>query len=337
MIQKIKDLVKNLLPQSFLDNRHRKFIIKNHYSFSDYDRNIFLKHSNALEHNTQLKNVGIIIQLYHIIEKGLTMPNMKLGFGQPKLLSLIDECLRYKEKYDVSNIQYLHAVGVIAEYKKVHGEHQFSLPELLLNKINNLLENEKYVKITEQLIYTKEQYFKHKSSAFDQFSNSRHSVRSFSGTVHMSQIEEAIRLAQNTPTACNRQPIRIHIVENKELIKELFKIQNGNRGFGHLVDKLVVITADVSCYQQSEERNLPYVDAGMYTMNLLYALHFNNVAAIPLNWCRQKEDDIKMRKLIAIPDSEIIVVFIGCGNIPENFKLALSQRNNYKDIYKTHN
>lgn len=336
-MQKIKNIIKNLIPKSFLEKRYINFVIKKHDSYIDYDKEMFIEHSNVLKHNTELKYVGRIVQLYHIIEKGLTMNEMRLGFGQPKLINLIDECSDFQRKYNTNNIQYQHALGVIAEYKKVHEEKQFPLDESLLKKINTLLEKEPNLKITQQLVKTKGNYFEHQFSAFDQFSNSRHSIRNFSGEIKTGQIEEAIRLAQNTPTACNRQPIRVHIIENKALISKAFEIQNGNRGFGHLVDKLLVITADISSYQDSEERNLPYVDGGMYTMNLLYALHFNKIAAIPLNWCRTKEDDLKMRKVISIPDSEIIIVFVGCGNLPDDFKLAISKRYNYNDIFTKHN
>lgn len=336
-MQAIKNLIKSLIPKSLMEKRYRNFMIKKHDSYLNYDKEMFLEHSNVLHQETQLKYVGRIVQLYHIIEKGLTMPDMRLGFGQPKLINLIDKCSAYQKKYDTTNIQYQHALGVIAEYKKVHEEQLFPLEDSLVRKINLLLEKEPDVKVTHQLVKTKDNYFEQQLAAFDKFSNSRHSIRNFSGEIKSEQIEEAIRLAQNTPTACNRQPIRVHIIENKELIAKAFTIQNGNRGFGHLVDKLLVITADISSYQDSEERNLPYVDGGMYTMNLLYALHFNKVAAIPLNWCRTKEEDRKMRNVIAIPESEIIIVFVGCGNLPNDFKLAVSKRYHYKDIFTKHN
>jgi nitroreductase len=335
-MQAIKNLIKNLIPKSLLEKRYSNFMIKKHNYYMNYDKEMFLKHSNVLHHETQLKYVGRIVQLYHIIEKGLTMPDMRLGFGQPKLINLIDKCSAYQKKYDATNIQYQHALGVIAEYKKVHEEQQFALEDSLVRKINLLLEKEPEVTVTHQLTKTKENYFEQQLAAFDKFSNSRHSIRNFSGEIKSEQIEEAIRLAQNTPTACNRQPIRVHIIENKELIAKAFAIQNGNRGFGHLVDKLLVITCDISSYQDSEERNLPYVDGGMYTMNLLYALHFNKVASITLNWCRAKEEDRKMRNVISIPESEIIIVFVGCGNLPDDFKLAVSKRYNYKDIFTKH-
>lgn len=336
-MNKIKEIIKNLIPNSFLEKRLRNYIVKQHRKFNEYDMNIFLEHSNILKEETQLKYVGRIVMLYHIIEKGLTMPEMKLGFGQPKLINLIDKCLAYQKKYDRSNIQYQHALGVIAEYSKVHKDNSFKIDSNLQKKIDDLLNNEQEIEISHQINKTRDGYFENQFSSFDNFSNSRFSIRNFSGKIEGKQIESAISLAQNTPTSCNRQTIRVHVIENKDLISRVFQIQNGNRGFGHLVDKLLVVTVDLSAYQESVERNLPYVDGGIYTMNLLYSLHFNKVAAIPLNWCVKDIDDLKMRKTIDIPDSEVIIVLIGCGNIPNEFKLAVSKRYDYKDIYKIHN
>ena len=240
-----------------------------------------------------------------------------------------------KKDYDKTNVQYQHALQVIAEYKHVHEQNGFKLDDALLKKIDTVFSNQEII-VSQQILETKLGYYENQFASFDKFSNSRHSIRNFSGSIATSQIEEAIRLARNTPSACNRQPVRVHIIEDKDLIAETFKIHNGNRGFGHLVDKLLVITADISSYQDSEERNLPYVDGGMYTMNLLYSLHFNKVAAIPLNWCRNKTDDLKMRKVISIPNSEVIIVLIGCGDVADEFKLAFSKRYHYKHIFTKH-
>lgn len=304
--------------------------------YANYDNSVYLKHSNILFHDTQLKYVGKIVQYYHIIEKGLTMPEMRLGFGRAKLINLIDECLEYQKKYDTKNVQFLHALSVISEYRQVHAQHNFELDSELLSKIDKVLNCSYAIPHSEQIMTTRNEYFAAKNKPFDVFSSSRHSVRNFDGTITLDQINKAVALAQNTPTACNRQSTRVHVVENKDLMAQIFGIQNGNRGFGHLADKLIVVTADLSSYQDAEERNLSYVDGGMYTMNLLYALHFNDVAACPLNWCRSPKDESKMRTVIGIPNSEVIVVLIACGSVPENFKLASSKRNNYQDILRIH-
>lgn len=332
----MKELLKKIIPQSFLIKRHKNFVQKRLRAFFEYDEQFFFEHSGIFDNELESKKIGIIVLLYHVIEKGLTMPGMKLGFGKERLLQLIEECKNFALKYDINHTQFIHAVGVVQEYKVVHLQNDFQLDKILLDKIDELLNSVKEVKIVEQIKQTKNGYFEHVNASFDKFSQSRKSIRSFEGAVELSKIYEAIALAQNTPSTCNRQPVRVHVVENKEKIQEVLEIQRGNRGFGHLVDKVIVVTSDVAIYQSAEERYTSYVDGGMHAMNLLYALHYNKIAACPLNWSKSPSEDLKLRATIKIPEAEVIVLVIACGNVPENFKIAASARNNYKNITTTH-
>ena len=319
-----------------LDLRQRRFVVNRLKTFFQYDEDLFFMHSSIWHTELQSKRIGVIVLLYHVIEKGLTMPEMKLGFGREKLSQLIDECSNFRNKYDITNTQYVHALGVIQEYKKVHQQHHFELEPQLQMKIDTLLNSVVQIPVIAQTEMTKENYFAANEASFFDFSQSRKSLRNFSGTIEMSQINKAIALAQNTPSTCNRQPVRLHVVESKDKIAKVLEIQKGNRGFGHLVDKAIVVTADLSIYQSAEERYTSYVDGGMHAMNLLYALHYYKIAACPLNWSKSPEEDLKLRATIDIPASEVVVLVIACGDVPMEFKIAASVRNNYKDITTTH-
>jgi len=332
----MKNLIKQIIPFKILNQYRRYYTAKHFEKYSTYEKELFLKHSNILDQATQLKCIGRIVQNYHVIEKGLTMPDMKHGFGEDRMMLLINDCLDYLRKYDSQNTQFLHAVGVVEEYKRIHSEINFQLKGVLHNRIDELLEKVKYIPHVEQINATKEAYFEMHAAPFDRFSESRRSVRHFEGKIEISQIHKAIKLAQNSPSACNRQPSRVHIIENRELIIKALGLQNGNRGFGHLADKLIVLTSDLSAYQVAEERNCVFVDGGIYAMNLLYALHFEKIAACSLNWCSSPDKDLEMRDIINIPDSEIIILLIACGNLPKKLKLAASKRNDYKKITYTH-
>jgi len=332
----MKNFLKLIIPHFFLD-RYRKFLTRNRLrEFVIYDEELFFKHSSIWTTDLQSKQIGIIVLLYHVIEKGLTMPDMKLGFGREKLIQLIDKCSDYAKKYDISNRQFKHAIGVIHEYKIIHLQKEYKLDGELTFKIDNLLNTIAEFPIVEQIKITKDEYFSKVDLSFNLFSNSRKSVRNFEGTVDLSNIFEAVELAQNTPSTCNRQPVRVHVVDDKIKLKKVLEIQKGNRGFGHLVDKAIVITSDLSIYQSAEERFTSYVDGGMYAMNLLYALHYYKVAACPLNWSKSPKEDIELRATIKIPSNEAIIVVIACGNLPDNFKFAASIRNSYQDIIKVH-
>lgn len=247
-----------------------------------YDQGRFLKYSSNSRSTTEEGALAAIIMTYHIVEKGLTMPNMRLGFGRDMILGLIKSLNEFADKYGTAAPQFLEAVRVIAEYKKVHDDANFTLEAERSSAISALLARVP-VEPSRQIEMTRERYWSNLDAPFEVFSGLRHSVRHFAGTISVEQIRSAVALANNAPSACNRQYTRVHCVTNRETIQKCLALQNGNRGFGHLADKLLVLTADLRAVWGAE-RNDIFTNAGIYLMNLCYALHKNRVAHCMLNW-----------------------------------------------------
>lgn len=273
-----------------------------------------------------------ILLRYHVIEKGLTMPERRNGFGKDVLMGLISDINTYIEKYGDKNEQILVAIGVVAEYLRVHEEQGFELDKEVQIKIQSLLREHPSPAI-QQKEMDRVEYFSGIDKPFDIFSQSRHSLRHFDGPVDIEKLKEALQLAQNAPSACNRQATRVRIISDKDVIAKIFSIHRGNRGFGHLADKLLVLSTDMR-YWEIKTCFGGYVDGGIYAMNLLYALHFNKIGACPLNACFTPEDELKVRKIIAMPDNENFVLFIAIGGVPNHFSLANSHRYNSNDVVK---
>ena len=299
-----------------------------------YDQGRFLKHSSNSRSLTEEGALAAIIMTYHVVEKGLTMPDMRLGFGREMILGLVASLNEFADKYGTNAPQFIEAVRVIAEYKKIHDEAKFELDSERSRAISALLERVP-VEPSHQIEMTRERYWAELESPFETFSASRHSVRHFSGTISEEQIRNAVALANNAPSACNRQYVRVHCVSDLKKIRECLALQNGNRGFGHLADKLLILTVDLRAVWGAE-RNDIFTNAGIYLMNLCYALHKNKVAHCMLNWSVSPEKDRALRKLIDIEDAESVVVFIACGDVPEKFKLASSPRKSVEDVLKIH-
>ena len=179
----------------------------------------------------------------------------------------------------------------------------------------------------------KKNIFNHSDSSFKNFLKSRYSVRNFYGKISIKKILEAIEIAINSPSACNRQPSRVHIIKSKYLKREVLKLQGGNRGFGHLADKVLIVTAELSGYRDVSERNGVFVDGGLFSMNLLNALHYQKIAACPLNWYNSNTNDLKLRQLLSLPKSETVIMMIACGGLPNEVKLAYSKKNNINTIH----
>ena len=149
-------------------------------------------------------------------------------------------------------------------------------------------------------------------------------------------MSECIELAQKSPSFCNRQPTRVHVVKSPELKQGILELQNGNRGFGHLAETLLVITSVISTTKDIHERNENHLNGGMFIMTLLNALHFKKIGACSLNWSVSSDKDLKLRSLLNIPENEVVLMIISCGYLPEKLSLASSPRKSAKEITTEH-
>lgn len=271
---------------------------------------------------------------YHSIEKGLAMSEKRYGFGQPKMRKLVSLCNLYLDTYGDYPSRLEDTLGVIAEYDQLHKEQGVSLREDLQLSIDDILQRtEGHWHLSHTRHITKQVYFENIQKSFAQFSASRHSIRDFDGTeVPKAIMDKAFDLAQNAPSACNRQATRVYAVYDKQLIEKLVDLQNHGRGFADNARPLLVIATELQSWGCGEEWFGGYVDAGIYIMNLLYALHYHQVAAIPLNWYADEESQQQIHELLNIHASQEVVAFIACGNPKEEFNLVTSKRRKAKEI-----
>jgi nitroreductase len=306
-----------------------------------YDLNHYFNNSMNLENNSNKKLIAKIILDTHVIEKGLTMPEIKIGFGQGRLIVLMNNLLTYFTNYNTCEPQVDHGVAVVKEYFLFHTEKDYGFERPLVNRYDTLIsvvENKSInKKNNRQIDMTSNDYFIDAKSEFFKFAQSRSSVRNFSDEPILKEtILKALDLSRSTPSACNRQSVRVHLYTDKTEIDKILKIQGGNRGFGHLSQSLILITYDVANYFEQSERNSGFVDGGMYSMNILYSLHASKIAACILNAAHSPAKDVAMREVAKIPNAEVFVAWIACGIPPDDFKIATSFRYPLNHILEEH-
>jgi nitroreductase len=297
------------------------------YNAYKYDKKRYLKFSDSYLLKQKNEILGNIIKHYHVIEKGLTMPETRLGFGQAVLFKLSNECDIYFSKFGSEDTQFKHALDVLQEYKIFHEINNYELPYEVLAAINHTLNNTTSSKTSSQKNITTDEYFAHNNSSFELFSSSRSSIRNFSNEdIPIEKIYNALDLSRNCPSACNRQSWRVHIYTEKEQILKILDVQGGNRGFGHLTNKLIVITGELGVYGHSFERNQVFIDGGMFAMNVLYSLHFHKIGACILNCSTTPQKDLELQNLCKTNKSEVFIAMVACGIPPKTFKSASSPR-----------
>lgn len=71
--------------------------------------------------------------------------------------------------------------------------------------------------------------------------------------------------------------------------------QYRNNGFRHKLGAVLVITTDLREFDIMGERNQAWIDGGLFTMALTFALHAESLGTCMLNWAADKEQDKTLR------------------------------------------
>lgn len=268
---------------------------------------------------------GAITRAYHTIEKGMAYKNYRAGFGENNINMLLNLMEKYvAEKYDITAFFYETALSVLEAYVQKNADYGY-VNKIVNDRIKNLpgKPNQEGGIIVFQP-YTDEQL---QTVSYEQLIVNRHSIREFSDEpVPVEVLCDAVRLAQYTPSACNRQGWRTRIIADKTTVKNVLSNQNGNRGFTDEIDKLLVVTADLRYFNRDREIHQIFIDGGMYAMRVLDSLNYKKVATIPLSASLKAEQEKNIRKILNIHEAEEFILIIGVGNYPEICQTTKSKR-----------
>lgn len=334
----IKTVIRKIIG---LKNVERLIILKKRIAlkscYSD-DYRLYKKHSSVFKKDTYNKIESEITLRYHSIEKGFLHNNIRHRFAKARVEELV-KLLRELDLGAQSNrAQVQSALLNLCNYYEYHLKENVDISDYFqkdeYNRFKRLILKD-YSPIKHHTI---ESFFQNKDSDFLNFSISRASIRNFTGQkITTETIQKVVSLANHAPSVCNRQPVNVHLVENKLLIEAILRIQGGLKGYSDNLSQLILITSDRNYFYSVGERHQLYIDGGIYLMNLLYALHFHGIGACPAHWGMPREADNKVMKLICLKESEQIISIVAIGVPSQEFSTTLSLRKSYEENLFTHN
>ncbi|MYM65303.1 nitroreductase [Pseudoduganella sp. FT55W] len=306
-----------------------RFLKNSHKIFADvlYDVSRYVKYSSSFHLSGAGNLKSRITAKYHEIEKGLSLPAPRKGFGVEKIDELTFLMNEYIARYGKDD--FLRAPSsTLRAYVKFNESHQlFDYPRK--DKIQAMLASlDEYADVNGGVIgLDASEIYGITEPVSDQFFLRRYSIRQFSDKpVAREDIDSAVAIALKSPAVCNRQDGFVHVVENKELIKKMTDMHGGARGFAEKIDKLLVITNKLTNFWESGERNQCWIDGGLFSMSLILGLHSKGIGSCCLNWSKRAKEDKAMRDLLNIPDSEVIIMLLAVGHLPEHLNVAYSNR-----------
>lgn len=298
------------------------------------DTKRFSLQSSAIFDNDKGKLRAVITAKYHNVEKGLSLPSPRPGFGTQNITTLISLIDRYVAEYGVD--EFLEVpVGVIGAYLDFNRRVGCSVSEVessfdRLRGVVQGVSNGVGVKTVKR-----DSVMSAVEGGGIDFLLSRSSVRQFSREpIPKSAIEAAVRAAQKSPVVCNRQSGRVRAYIEREDIRRILEIQGGARGFADEVSALFCISVDLRSFNGVGERYQGWIDGGLFAMNFILGLHSQGVGSCCLNWSKDVQQDRIMRDFIKIPENESIIMFVAAGLLRDEFSVACSPRLPTEDVLK---
>lgn len=284
------------------------------------------------------KSAELLFQ-YHKLEKGMCIGGKPRFFGVDALRATS----RHLQEWDALGLPkddpvYLGALETLRAYRARLA--QVPAPVDLAPEVEALIE----ARLAESQpvpSLTTPQPFHPQSEATPEALHSlmlhRRSVRSFSDRpVDMALVRRAFEMAQLSPSACNRQPWRVHLYSDRAKIDEMLSLQNGNAGFGHTVPLLAVVTTDARSFFDATERLQGNLDAGLFLMSFLLGLQAYSISSCCLNWCVNPTLDRRAHERGDIPDHEQIATFLAIGYATEDARVPRSPRRSLNTALLVH-
>lgn len=266
--------------------------------------------------------------LSHMLEYGLSLSDPRAGFGMDKVRALTGDLSRYLSAWG-RDASADNGLAVLSAYVAFNGERgedvseaQALFDELLVQASGAPSGPGGSEAVSAASIRA--------ASGVDflAFMNARHSVRQYDAArpVERDRIERAVAAAMQSPSSCNRQTVRVLAFTEKASIAKVLSHHNGNRGFGHQLGGLFVVTVDLGHWNTIGERNQGWVDGGMFAMTLALGLHAEGLGACMLNWSADMDEDRAMRERLGLDATQIIITLLGFGHMVENFRVPVSRR-----------
>ena len=270
-----------------------------------------------------------IVRRYHILEKGLSMPDFRPRFGIPMVKEVYQMLLNWEKNYSY-HPQIASAWKVLETYKHKHEELGVDVSDIFRDSWETA---QRYLGKGLGGVKPLETLKGNEREVLIRIMKTRSSVRNFdlARVVEKQVIEKAVDLAITTPSVCNRQTWRVHAYSG-EKAQEILSLQNGNRGFGQTIPTVLVITSDMRHFVNAIERYQPWIDGGMFSMSLLLSLHAAGLGAVPLNWAVLNKRDKALHDLIKLPYYERVIMFVGCGYPNPDAVVTQSARRDVSEI-----
>lgn len=340
---KYKNFKSNILPKYFVGSTFSSSLY--YLLFSNKfkrEQNAVLKGKlNYLENlNNKKHNTYLLIRNTHRIEKGLLMRPRKEIFALDYIEETVDAFIHnWKVELSLEGSQHKWFFDVLQEYFKVTGNHDF-LNQQRKRFLNFIKKNNSSTKFIEKAIPYSRDERKRPEVSFEQFyalTKYRRSVRWFQDKkVPRELVDKAVLAANQSPSACNRQPYQYIIIDDPKLLSEVANLPGGVRGYVEGIKMLVVAIGNLDAYFDERDRHVIYIDVSLANMTFMLALETMGLSSCAINWPDVEKLEERMEKVLGLEKHQRPIMLMAVGYPDNEGKVAYSEKRDL-DLLRKYN
>lgn len=270
----------------------------------------------------------------HRLEKGICSSSIRLPFATSYIIKTVETYLSLYSQCSNSSDLYW-AASVLGKYFNLHlkGERLDSnvlKAYHLFCKRNVLLSHHSSMAPTEVSGSTFELNFVH---TLDRLLESRRSVRVYKDrTVPMPLIREVTDKASTAPSACNRQPFRLVLLQDIKLIHSVGSLAGGTSGWLPNIHNLLIVVGDLSSFEREADRHLIYIDASLFMMQFILLMQARSIHSCVINWHDNATSLRAIRSILSLLPCESPVFMCAFGYLKDGSLAPYSKKKSSFDL-----
>jgi nitroreductase len=256
----------------------------------------------------------------HRLEKGIIMPNRRSVFARDYIRQTVDDFDRIVSSYSAGSMagaEITWAHDVLSEYFRVVDRSEERIKACYERF---LLSGDRFNKCERPASSRSAPFLRDLSNRpldigqLTALSVRRRSVRSYADKrVPRELVDKAMDVAAQAPSACNRQPFRFRLYDDRNLVNQILALPAGTKGFANGVPCVAVIVGRLRAYPLERDRHIIYIDGSLAAMSFMFALETMGLSSCAINWADEEPAESRMKKLLRLEDDERVVMLVAYG------------------------
>lgn len=249
----------------------------------------------------------------HRMEKGMIMRPRRIPFGKDYVSNAVNAFVSLDSDGTLPREDRQWAVDVISHYLTImDGTDE----DWLGRAREEFLRHEAIVESPEFIPFLRETSPESpiSSEQFRVLAERRRSVRWFlPKEVDQNLLDQAVGIAGQSPSACNRQNIRFSFFSGEPAAKSVLDCAGGTKGFSHQVPCVGVVIGKNGGYRHTFDRHAIFIDGGLASMAFQFALETMGISSCCINWPDVASRNSRIRKIVDIDPDETVLMLIAIG------------------------